>query len=420
MQSQLSKLKKIESGEIPEEWNIKKLIELLSLLKDGTHTPPSRVIEGIPLLSAEGIHDGIIDFQKGLTYITQKDYNEIHKKYEIKKNDLLLTIVGTLGRVSLVHTLDKKFSVQRSVSIIRPNKDILPIFLYYFFQTKYYQQQLINKSKSTAQRGIYLGELGQIPIFYPKEIKEQQNIASILSNVDELIQKTNQIIDQTQMLKKGLINKLVTNGLDIRGLSRTRIPHNYRYEELNNVLTINPKYKLYNDKEYPFVEMAALNEKTKSIEYFGNRKQSSGYSVFKNDDTIFARITPCTENGKICLVSNLKNYGLGSTEFIVLSPNDKNELLPDFLCYYCQTDRVRNYAVSQMRGATGRQRVPDKVFKNDLFIILPDIETQKKIVSTIKSVENYVNKVQDEKKKVQNLKIGLMQQLLTGKIRVKV
>ena len=85
----------------------------------------------------------------------------------------------------------------------------------------------------------------------------------------------------------------------------------------SDFVTINPAVKLDSSKEYSFVEMKDLNERSK-FAYPSAKRKLSGGSRFQNDDTLFARITPCLENGKICQVKNLDgNVGFGSTEFFV-------------------------------------------------------------------------------------------------------
>ena len=122
---------------VVEKWFEEKLGNLLIILKDGTHNPPDRKSKGIPLLASESIHDGIIDFKKG-NYISEKDYFILQKKYKISINDLLLTIVGTIGRVSMVNE-KIPFSVQRSVAILRTNNRIIPKFLYYYISSSFFR-----------------------------------------------------------------------------------------------------------------------------------------------------------------------------------------------------------------------------------------------------------------------------------------
>ena len=84
------------------------------------------------------------------------------------------------------------------------------------------------------------------------------------------------------------------------------IPPKHQLIKLHEAVQVNPNYQCDQNKEYPFVEMAAINEETKLIDYLGKRKLDSGYAVFKNDDVLFAHITPSTEHGKVTLAKNFK------------------------------------------------------------------------------------------------------------------
>jgi len=196
---------KIKSG-----WKIKPLKELLSILKDGTHNPPPKQDYGIPMLSAEDIRNGIIDFDNSPDFITEEDYERMHRTYEIQKNDVLLTIVGTLGRSAIVDT-SRKFTLQRSVAILRTNEKILPQYLYYFFQTKYFQNQLIARAHTTVRAGVYLGELGSIPIAYPEEIITQDKICKTVSEIEKIINENKRLTEESITLQQQLIQKLISN-----------------------------------------------------------------------------------------------------------------------------------------------------------------------------------------------------------------
>lgn len=407
--------------EIPGDWKCMELKNLVDLLKDGTHNPPPRVDDGIPLLSSENIHDGIVDFEKNVSYIQQSDFEEIHKKYSIQKNDIFLTIVGSIGRTSIVN-FDKKFSIQRSVALLRTNEKINYDYLYYFLQSDYFQQQLIVRSKSTAQSGVYLGELEQIFIYFPESKTEQTKITEILFDIDKTVQFTQQTIDKLKSIKNELLTKILIHNLKITKFDYTEsqnIPKGINLLKLNQVIKVNPKYELQKNEFYPFVEMAAINEETKEIDYFEKRKFSSGYSMFKNEDILFAKITPSTEHGKLTLLKNFDGFGLGSTELIVLQPSEN--ILSDFLYYYCQTDAVRNYVVSQMAGSTGRQRVPERVFSDDLYIPLPTSKNvQQNLVDNFHYIENLIKLTRKEKVLYEDLRHSLLEELLKGKIRVRV
>lgn len=218
----ITKKKNIKQGAMQELLTGKKRLEgfdgewiedflglLLLLLKDGTHNPPKRISKGIPLLASENIHDGEIDFEKSSSYISEQDYKELQKQYHISKMDLLLTIVGTIGRVSLVKQ-ESKFSVQRSVAILRANNRISPQFLYFIIQSYTFQLQLQLNKNATAQSGIYLNSLSKIKLFFPKMVTEQEKIAEILFDMDSEIKELEAKKDKYIMIKNGMMQKLLT------------------------------------------------------------------------------------------------------------------------------------------------------------------------------------------------------------------
>ena len=125
---------------------------LLIILKDGTYNHPPKISKGTPLFAYENTFNGITGFAKSTSHISEKDYNELHKTYEILPNDLLLTVVGTIGRTPLIQN-EPKFFVQRSVTVLRTNKRDLARFLHYVIQNQTYQTQLQTGKNATSQSG---------------------------------------------------------------------------------------------------------------------------------------------------------------------------------------------------------------------------------------------------------------------------
>ena len=205
-----ARFKQTKIGEVPESWEVKSLKELSLLIKDGTHGTHKDANEGVFLLSAKDINNGCIDIQDKPRIISLDEYEKIHKNWEIKTGDILLTIVGTVGRVALVENYDKSYTFQRSVAILRLNaKECLNTFYKLLFQSKYFQDELRKRINASAQGGIYLGELSSIQITVPP-IPEQQKIAEILSEVDNKIESERKYKTELEELKKGLIQDLLT------------------------------------------------------------------------------------------------------------------------------------------------------------------------------------------------------------------
>ncbi|QGU00343.1 Type I restriction-modification system, specificity subunit S [Candidatus Syntrophocurvum alkaliphilum] len=193
------------------------------------------------------------------------------------------------------------------------------------------------------------------------------------------------------------------------------IPEEWEVKKLSKIARINPNYKLTRGKTYDYIAMSSLpSAEENQIKNIKSRVygEASG-SKFKEQDTLFARITPCTENGKCGYVEKLAtDYGLGSTEFVVLSPFS-DEIIPKFLYYTMRSERIRNYAINRMLGTTGRQRVAKEVFTEELSLSLPHLKEQKKIADILSTVDEQIEQIDALIEKTKELKKGLMQKLLT-------
>jgi len=172
---------------------------------------------------------------------------------------------------------------------------------------------------------------------------------------------------------------------------------------------VNPRYPLKKGGVYPFVEMASVGERFAGILQFDTRvHDSSGLSRFKAGDTLFAKITPCPQNGKVAFVVRLPGeVGLGSTEFIVLSP--RPETVPRFLYYLVCSHEVRGRAVARMEGSTGRQRVPDEVFTKRLLVPLPKADEQAAIARILDAVDTALERTRAAVERVRELERSLLE-----------
>jgi type I restriction enzyme M protein len=166
--------------------------------------------------------------------------------------------------------------------------------------------------------------------------------------------------------------------------------------ELGEVCEVNPKKSelkdLNEDTEVSFVPMADLNEnqidfEPKQIKPLG--EVIKGYTYFKDDDVLLAKVTPCFENGKAGIAKGLKNgIGFGSSEYYVIRPNEK--ILSIWIYLNVIPNSFRERGKLNMTGTGGLQRVPQDFVKSTL-IPLPDIKTQHQIVSRIEKEQELVN-----------------------------
>lgn len=160
--------------------------------------------------------------------------------------------------------------------------------------------------------------------------------------------------------------------------------------------------------------MAAVPEGGGPIRYFGSRVFDRSGSHFALGDTLFARITPCTENGKVTQVAELNGslVGFGSTEFIVLSPR-ASVADAEFVYQVVASQSVRRRAVARMLGSSGRQRVPTWFFAAELTLPAFDLGEQQKIGRVLRSIDEAIQSAQAVIEATEDLRTALAQELLT-------
>lgn len=160
------------------------LSEVCDFIKDGTHGSPERSNTGIPVLSAEHVNDGRLSFSTG-RFTTEKELGVFRKRLHPLPGDVLLTIVGTIGRTAIL-TDARPFLFQRSVCVFRPRLTMLDSrYLRYALESEAVKKQLKRETKQVAQAGVYLESLNDIRIPMP-ELAEQKQIAARLEKADRL------------------------------------------------------------------------------------------------------------------------------------------------------------------------------------------------------------------------------------------
>ena len=161
-----------ENGKEFPKWKTFKIGDIASLIKDGTHgTHKDSTIGKYYLLSAKNVIDGRIKIEENDRKIAKEDFESIYRNYNLKNNDVLLTIVGTIGRTAMWKDNITNVAFQRSVAFLR-FEEHLPEFIYQLFNQERFQAELLKRQVVSAQPGIYLGDLAKIKINIP--IVEEQ------------------------------------------------------------------------------------------------------------------------------------------------------------------------------------------------------------------------------------------------------
>lgn len=164
-------------------------------------------------------------------------------------------------------------------------------------------------------------------------------------------------------------------------------PVGWRTMSFSEAVAINPKRSLPKDGVVPFLDMASLPLNGADVSVSAVREVGSGGSKFQTGDTLFARITPCAENGKLGFVQSVEGgeVAQGSTEFVVMAGR-AGLTLPEYVRYLAGWSEVRELAIGLMEGTSGRQRVPNWAF-DEIEAPIPSLDEQQQIAEVLRSVD---------------------------------
>lgn len=208
-------------GDIPKHWEVTKMRRACASIRDGTHNPPDRADGVHRLLSVRNVQERKFSLLDDDRTMTEEDFAELQRSYTVEEGDIVLAIVGaTTGKSAIVGKLEN-VTVQRSLAILRPDKQMFfGSYLHYVIQSHVVQIEIkLTVFKYSAQPGIYLEDVSQLPIAHPP-LHEQIAIAEYLdtetTKLDSLVAKVEQAIERLQEYRTALITAAVTGKIDVR------------------------------------------------------------------------------------------------------------------------------------------------------------------------------------------------------------
>jgi type I restriction enzyme S subunit len=425
-------------GEIPEHWEVKRLKYVCSLLRDGTHQPPARVTDGIPLLSVRNIVDGQFINLDDDSLISEKDFKELERSFKVKKDDVLLAIVGaTLGKVAVVGKMPP-FAIQRSLAVMRPRLEILNFkFLYFFLVSSEFQKLLWKNVGFSAQPGIYLGALGNFHITLP-DIKEQLAIASFLdretAKIDALIAKKERLIELLQEKRTAIISHAVTKGLDpsvplkdsgVEWLGE--IPRHWNIIKLGRLCNVTKltgfEYTKFwkTDLEGDIIALRGLNIKNNRLILDDIERISSDLSNQLFRSKLFAGdiVFPCTGTiGNGALIEEDNKFHINQN-IAKITPGAK--LNSNFILYVLISQNMR-YQISLLNASDFQPVLLIGTIRDIRLQIPPKIE-QDSIADWLdrktSQIDALINKTHTSIEQLKEYRTALISAAVTGKIDVR-
>ncbi|HBP8873509.1 TPA: restriction endonuclease subunit S [Escherichia coli] len=433
-----------------------RLEDCMDAIIDYRGKTPKKVDNGIPLITAKIIKNGRI--HEVNEFIAIDDYDDWMVRGLPLEGDVVLTTEAPLGEVAQLDA--RKVALAQRVITLRGKKGILENdYLLYLLQSSFVQNQLDGRASGSTVTGIKQSELREIILRLPP-VSLQKSISHQLKCLDKKIDLNNKINKTLEQMSQTLFKSwfvdfdpVIDNALDagnpipealqsraelrqkvrssadfkplpveIRSLFPSEfeetelgwVPKGWTLKSVAKSININPSIKLPKNKIAKYVDMKSLPTQGYSISDIIEKPYSGG-AKFQNNDTLFARITPCLENGKTGFVDFLdeKETAFGSTEFIVMRGTPQVHYL--YVACLARENNFRLHAIQNMVGSSGRQRVQNSCF-DSFYIAIPTPAVMSLFSGKVSSYFDKMYFCNLENKSLTALRDTLLPKLISGEL----
>ena len=341
----------------------------------------------------------------------------------VRNGDIILaTVRPNLRAFWFAQNIQDNTIASTGFAVLRANEKADSRFIYYTVTNQLFTDYLTANAKGAAYPAVDTETIERADVHLPT-LPIQRKIAAILSAYDDLIENNLRRIKILEEMAQNLYREWFVN-FRFPGHENTRfvdsplgrIPEGWEVVRATDAIYINPRISVLKESVKPYVAMNGLSTDSMLISNVGERTGNSG-SKYKNNDTLFARITPCLEHGKIGFVTFLPNdesVGLGSTEFIVLR---SKTLCPEYVYFLARNEDFRDNAIKSMSGASGRQRVQYTCFDN-FYFAHPDSETLLFFADIVRPYFHLIRLLADKNVTLRQTLDILLPKLISGEVDV--
>ncbi len=403
-------------GDIPKNWNMSKIGSLYTQrnekVSDKEYQPLSVTMQGVlpQLASAAKTDDG--DNRK---LVRVGDF-AINSRSDRRGSCGISPLDGSVSLINIILT---------------PRTTMHPGYYDWLFHTTLFADEFYKWGHGIVADlwTTRWQEMKSICVPVP-EYAEQKRISEFLNSecaeIDAVLEKTRASIDEYKKLKQTVITQAVTKGIrggrpmkDSGESFLHKVPVGWTNSKIKYCAIFSPLCNtshLTEDSIVTFTPMECIKNG-----YFENREavfasMNSSYTQYQEGDIVFAKVTPCFENGNIAIMQGLSfEFGFGSSELFVLRPKSINT---KFLFYYLQNDIFKQYACATMTGTGGLKRVSPSFVRN-FPIFLPSDSEQADIAEYLdykcKEIDLLISKKQQYLTEIENYKKSLIYEYATGK-----
>ncbi|MBS3088211.1 restriction endonuclease subunit S [Candidatus Pacearchaeota archaeon] len=415
--------KQTEVGVIPNDWYVQNILKNSTLKArigwQGLTTKEYLKTGNFLLVGGTDFKDGKIDWENCF-YVDEKRYSQ-DKNIQLEEGDVLVTKDGTIGKISYVDNLKLPTTLNSGVFVIRPkHKNYMTQYFFYILTSDFFDKFLNKLKAGSTISHLYQKDFSSFDFILPKSLEEQSAIASVLSDTDALIESLDKLIVKKKNIKQGTMQKLLSGKRRLPGFKEEWNSNKLNDLILNITTGLNPrknftlgkgnnyyitiknfkKGKLYLDDNCDKVSNEAINLINKR-------------SNLESGDILFASIG--IEPSTYLIKKTPTDWNINESVFSI-KPN-KNIMDSRFLQYLLTADWIFSKLTNDATGSTF-QSIKIKQLKN-LELTYPLLEEQQKISLILSDMDSEIESLERKRDKYTLLKTGMMQELLTGRIRLK-
>lgn len=423
-------------GEIPNDWEYQIVIDNVDFLTGptfdsslfNTESRGARLVRGINLTK------GSTRWSEEKTKYWDVELDSF-KKFQLAVNDILIGMDGSLVGKNYAYLKDSDLPallVQR-VARLRAKGNLHPKYLYYMYATDFWLDYVEVVKTNSGIPHISNGDIKNFRFPFPP-LPEQQKIAAILTSVDDVIEKTQAQINKLKDLKTGMMQELLTRGVGVDGKPHTefkdspvgRIPKGWDVISLDSVAQIQTgaakSSKLTGELiELPYLRVANVQDgflDLKEIKIIKIPKNKSNRYLLQPNDVLVNEGGDFDKLGRGSIWSGQITPCAHQNHVFVVRPNIK-KLSPKFFNHLSGSEYGKKYYMGCAKQTTNLASINSSQLKQ-FPILLPSLKEQEDICRALDSVDQNISNIQLKLSQHNNLKKALMQDLLTGKVRVNV
>ena len=406
--------------QLPDGWKWLKLGDVCSKVTDGSHNPPRAVEGGLPMLSSRNVQDNGLLWEN-FRLIPEDAFENEHKRTRITEGDVLLTIVGTIGRSCVIRGLDRLFTLQRSVAVLSPEQ-LISEFLCYQLKAPFIQEYFSNNAKGSAQKGIYLNQLKSTYLVCPPIVEQNRivkKLDALLTRTDAVIKHLQENLTLANALYASELNEIFPSDANIEALSNKD-----GWISLSDVCTFEngDRGKNYPSKSAFVVEgipvVSAGNLGERYIEHKGlNYIAQDRYDLLRSGRIKIGDILFCLRGslGKVAISKDI-DEGVIASSLVIVRP--KENILAEYAYKYLKSSLCHQFISYYNNGAAQPNLSAKSLGK--FMLPLPSIEQQKEIIEGLDKKyqlnQNLIGALSSKIDSLQDLKASILDAAFKGEL----